>query len=174
LSSSTVTAGSFIPSRYQAGGSGWGSSDPATDVVMGGYETSKTLYQQPNFSYTPVPAPDGYLGQSNYSAGPSRQQPPAPTILGSSQPSLSADAIEVLVKYKVVQHKRKADEYIYRFEYGGQPREVAYHEWRGETVLKDGEVYSVFAYTGKKSGLTFWTPTLDIGSLTEHQSHRGR
>jgi len=168
LSSSTVTAGSFIPPSYQAGGSGWGSSDLATDMVMGGYETPNTFYQQPKFSYTPV------LAQSSYSEGPSSQQPATPAILRSSQPSLSADAIEVFVKYKVVQHKRKADEYFYRFEYGGEPREVAYHEWRGETVLKDGEVYSVFAYTGKKSGLTFWTPTLDIGSLTEHQSHRGR
>jgi hypothetical protein len=55
-----------------------------------------------------------------------------------------------------------------------QGRYLAYREGRGEKVLKDGEVYAVFAYAGKKSGLTFWTSTLDIGSLTKYQSHRGR
>jgi hypothetical protein len=139
------------------------------------YVTSSTHYQ-PTFSHTPgpalsSPAASGYPGQIG-------QGPYATTssniILRSSQPSIPADAIEVGVMYRVVQHKRKPDEYIYRFEYSGETREVSYHEWRGETLFKDGEICSVHAYTGKRSGITFWTPTLDPESLTEYQSRRGR
>jgi hypothetical protein len=107
--------------------------------------------------------------------------PPIPSQPMEVEPNDSlVDVAQLLdqnyVSVSIREYGESISENLYRFIHNDAALEKRGHEWHEETVLREGQPVSCMVYTGRNSGIRYWTWTLDpesdaVGVDLKHKAH---
>jgi len=83
------------------------------------------------------------------------------------------------VSVSVREFGESISENVYGFIHDDGALEKRGHEWHEETMLRDGQPVPCMVYTGRTSGIRYWTWTLDpasdaVGVDLKHRAHGKR